>query len=226
MEAIKSGEDRRLGVERGTYASDACIRIGKSDEMVNGTAVNGLRRLVALCHTCDFALKSPNTIFVALHSSFVIHLISSRQLYTMSLLRSARVLRLSRPVSLVKGYATPPTPSTAPLPEEQPDASSPAYLQQSPNVPTTWSTSQNPKPHAYDNGRFEQTAWEYQPNRPSAMGMVAEYPVRLVQGRKAACDGGGGALGHPKIFINLDKPGPKVCGYCGIRFEQAHDAHH
>ncbi|OXG43865.1 NADH dehydrogenase (ubiquinone) Fe-S protein 6 [Cryptococcus neoformans] len=226
MEAIKSGEDRRLGVERGTYASDACIRIEKSDEMVNGTAVNGLRRLVALCHTCDFALKSPNTIFVALHSSFVIHLISSRQLYTMSLLRSARVLRLSRPVSLVKGYATPPTPSTAPLPEEQPDASSPAYLQQSPNVPTTWSTSQNPKPHAYDNGRFEQTAWEYQPNRPSAMGMVAEYPVRLVQGRKAACDGGGGALGHPKIFINLDKPGPKVCGYCGIRFEQAHDAHH
>ncbi|OWT36008.1 NADH dehydrogenase (ubiquinone) Fe-S protein 6 [Cryptococcus neoformans] len=226
METIKSGEDRRLGVERGTYASDACIRIERSDEMVNGTAVNGLRRLVALCHTCDFALKSPNTIFVALHSSFVIHLISSRQLYTMSLLRSARVLRLSRPVSLVKGYATPPTPSTAPLPEEQPDASSPAYLQQSPNVPTTWSTSQNPKPHAYDNGRFEQTAWEYQPNRPSAMGMVAEYPVRLVQGRKAACDGGGGALGHPKIFINLDKPGPKVCGYCGIRFEQAHDAHH
>ncbi|OXG11223.1 NADH dehydrogenase (ubiquinone) Fe-S protein 6 [Cryptococcus neoformans Tu401-1] len=226
METTKSGEDRRLGVERGTYASDACIRIERSDEMVNGTAVNGLRRLVALCHTCDFALKSPNTIFVALHSSFVIHLISSRQLYTMSLLRSARVLRLSRPVSLVKGYATPPTPSTAPLPEEQPDASSPAYLQQSPNVPTTWSTSQNPKPHAYDNGRFEQTAWEYQPNRPSAMGMVAEYPVRLVQGRKAACDGGGGALGHPKIFINLDKPGPKVCGYCGIRFEQAHDAHH
>lgn len=158
--------------------------------MVDGIAVNALRRLVALCHTCDFALKSPNTIFVALHTSFVIHLISSRQLYTMSLFRSARVLRLSRPVSLARSYATPPTPSTAPLPKEQPDASSPRYLQQSPNVPTTWSTNQNPKPHAYDNARFEQTAWEYQPNRPSAMGMVAEDPVRLVQGRKAACDGG------------------------------------
>lgn len=24
---------------------------------------------------------------------------------------------------------------------------------------------------------------------------------------------GGGPLGHPKIFINLDKPGPKACGY-------------
>lgn len=157
--------------------------------MENVIAVNGLRRLVALCHTCDFALKSPNTT-VALCTSFIEHLISSRQLYTMSLLRSARVLRLPRPVSLARSYATPPTPSTAPLPEKQPDASSPAYLQQSPNVPTTWSTSQNPKPHAYDNARFEQTAWEFQPNEPSAMGMVAEYPVRLVQGRKAACDGG------------------------------------
>nr|XP_019013418.1 uncharacterized protein I206_01484 [Kwoniella pini CBS 10737]OCF52199.1 hypothetical protein I206_01484 [Kwoniella pini CBS 10737] len=26
--------------------------------------------------------------------------------------------------------------------------------------------------------------------------------------------GGMGALGHPKVYINLDKPGPKVCGYC------------
>ncbi|KAH9460499.1 hypothetical protein Pst134EB_008670 [Puccinia striiformis f. sp. tritici] len=37
---------------------------------------------------------------------------------------------------------------------------------------------------------------------------------------------GGGALGHPKIFINLDKPGPKPCGYCGLRFERSHDGHH
>ena len=24
---------------------------------------------------------------------------------------------------------------------------------------------------------------------------------------------GGGPLGHPVVFINLDKPGPKACGY-------------
>lgn len=38
--------------------------------------------------------------------------------------------------------------------------------------------------------RFEQTNLELQPNAPSAMGMVAEDPVRLVDGRKASCDGG------------------------------------
>ena len=66
--------------------------------------------------------------------------------------------------------------------------------------------------------RFEQTAIELQPNAPSAMGMVAQDPVRMVSGRRATCDGGerldkamytavdvqgGGPLGHPKIFINL-----------------------
>jgi hypothetical protein len=25
---------------------------------------------------------------------------------------------------------------------------------------------------------------------------------------------GGGSLGHPKIYINLDKPGPHACTYC------------
>lgn len=35
---------------------------------------------------------------------------------------------------------------------------------------------------------------------------------------------GGGALGHPKVYINLDQPGPRSCGYCGLRFEQ--DPHH
>jgi len=54
-----------------------------------------------------------------------------------------------------------------------------------------------------------------------AMEMIANEPIRLVHARKAVCDGGGGPLGHPKIFINLDAPGPRACGYCGLRFEQA-----
>ncbi|WVQ77087.1 hypothetical protein IAR50_006770 [Cryptococcus sp. DSM 104548] len=144
----------------------------------------------------------------------------------MSLLRSSPLPRLSRAIpAAVRSYSIPPQPPK-PIQSEQPDAASPSYLQQSPNVPTTWSKSQNPKPHAVENARFEQNSWRHQPNQPSAMGMVAEDPVRLVNGRKAVCDGGGGALGHPKIYINLDKPGPKVCGYCGIRYEQAHEAHH
>ncbi|MEM9170434.1 MAG: zinc-finger domain-containing protein [Pseudomonadota bacterium] len=31
--------------------------------------------------------------------------------------------------------------------------------------------------------------------------------------RRVACDGGGGALGHPKVYYSLDD-GWAVCGYC------------
>jgi len=95
---------------------------------------------------------------------------------------------------------------------------------QAPNYPTTWSTNQQPRPAAGSGPRFEQTVMELQPNPLSAMELIANEPIRLVHGRKAVCDGGGGPLGHPKIYINLDQPGPRPCGYCGIRFEQApHD---
>ncbi|KAI6047643.1 ubiquinone oxidoreductase 20 kd subunit [Pisolithus marmoratus] len=95
---------------------------------------------------------------------------------------------------------------------------------QAPNYPTPWSTSQRLRPVARSGPRFEQTFMELQPNPLSAMELIANEPVRIVQGRKAVCDGGGGPLGHPKIFINLDKPGPHACGYCGLQFEQA--VHH
>ncbi|GFZ45545.1 hypothetical protein JCM24511_03271 [Saitozyma sp. JCM 24511] len=136
----------------------------------------------------------------------------------MSLLRPLRPLRALRPPRLLATYSsatTLPTPSK-PAGSHQPDGATPRELQQSPNVSTTWSRGQMPKPLAYDGPRFEQTDLTLQPNAPSAMGMVAEDPVRLVHGRKAVCEG---------VFINLDQPGPKACGYCGIRFEQAHHDH-
>ena len=37
-----------------------------------------------------------------------------------------------------------------------------------------------------------------------------------------ACDGGGGALGHPRVYLHLLADGDEVpridCPYCGIRF--------
>ncbi|EIW86732.1 ubiquinone oxidoreductase 20 kd subunit [Coniophora puteana RWD-64-598 SS2] len=100
-----------------------------------------------------------------------------------------------------------------------------APVTQAPNYPTTWSTNQKPRPLAASGPRFEQTEMALQPNPLSAMELVANEPIRVVQGRKAVCDGGGGPLGHPKIFINLDQPGPRPCGYCGLRFEQAPHHH-
>ena len=36
---------------------------------------------------------------------------------------------------------------------------------------------------------------------------------------QVGCDGGGGALGHPKVYINLDDGEPHGCIYCGLRFQ-------
>ncbi|GAA5826086.1 hypothetical protein JCM3770_000982 [Rhodotorula araucariae] len=95
---------------------------------------------------------------------------------------------------------------------------------QAPNRPTTWSKSQAARTEAMVGPRFEQTSELFQPRPLAAIELIQDEPIRLVEGRKAACDGGGGALGHPRIFINLDKPGPHSCTYCGIRYQQ--DDHH
>ncbi|KAI8140542.1 zinc-finger domain-containing protein [Fennellomyces sp. T-0311] len=96
---------------------------------------------------------------------------------------------------------------------------------QSPNRATTWSRDQRPKHEAMKGPRFEQMNLETQPNSMAAIDLIAEEPVRFVNQRIASCDGGGGPLGHPKVYINLDKPGAHACGYCGVRF-QKEDHHH
>lgn len=35
---------------------------------------------------------------------------------------------------------------------------------------------------------------------------------------KVACDGGGGALGHPRVYYDLHHHGFVDCGYCDRRF--------
>jgi len=32
------------------------------------------------------------------------------------------------------------------------------------------------------------------------------------------CDGGGGVLGHPKVYLNLGEDGEIACPYCGLRY--------
>ncbi|THV04958.1 ubiquinone oxidoreductase 20 kd subunit [Dendrothele bispora CBS 962.96] len=114
--------------------------------------------------------------------------------------------------------------ASSPTPPAVVNTPAPVTGQQAPNYPTTWSANQRPRPTAADGPRFEQTTMAVQPNPLSAMDLIANEPVRMIHGRKAVCDGGGGPLGHPKIYINLDQPGPRACGYCGLRFEQVH--HH
>jgi uncharacterized Zn-finger protein len=39
-----------------------------------------------------------------------------------------------------------------------------------------------------------------------------------VEQQRIACDGGGGPLGHPKVYLNLGPKGAVDCPYCGRHF--------
>ncbi len=45
-------------------------------------------------------------------------------------------------------------------------------------------------------------------------------PVEIIEvdSTTVACDGGGGALGHPRVFLNMGAKGEVDCPYCGRRF--------
>ncbi len=45
-----------------------------------------------------------------------------------------------------------------------------------------------------------------------------------VHEHRVACDGGGGALGHPRVFLELGEEGAVDCPYCGRRYQMSgHD---
>ena len=48
----------------------------------------------------------------------------------------------------------------------------------------------------------------------------AKTPTEIihVDDRTAACDGGGGALGHPKVFLEMGDEHFVECPYCDKRF--------
>lgn len=52
------------------------------------------------------------------------------------------------------------------------------------------------------------------------MTMIQEAPeIEYVTKKKVSCDGGGGALGHPKVwYVIPDDLGWIECGYCDKRF--------
>ena len=40
----------------------------------------------------------------------------------------------------------------------------------------------------------------------------------VVDSKKVSCDGGGGALGHPKVYYEMGEDNFVECGYCDRRF--------
>jgi len=48
--------------------------------------------------------------------------------------------------------------------------------------------------------------------------------VIIVTTRRVACDGGGGALGHPKTYLDMGQDNQVRCKYCDRIFAVANDA--
>jgi len=48
--------------------------------------------------------------------------------------------------------------------------------------------------------------------------------ITEIDGQEASCDGGGGALGHPRIYLTIGQRGEVVCPYCSRRFVLKADA--
>ncbi|XP_059156832.1 NADH dehydrogenase [ubiquinone] iron-sulfur protein 6, mitochondrial-like [Physella acuta] len=69
----------------------------------------------------------------------------------------------------------------------------------------------------YRNIRFVDRDKLINPNW--AIELIAEDPVVVVN-KSHVWSNSCGALGHPKVYINLDKPEVGVCGYSGRKFIQ------
>ena len=46
--------------------------------------------------------------------------------------------------------------------------------------------------------------------------------VVAVRSRRVACDGVGGALGHPRVYLEMGESDQVECPYCDRRFVLAH----
>lgn len=56
--------------------------------------------------------------------------------------------------------------------------------------------------------------------------MPVEVPeIVEVTTSRVACDGGGGALGHPKVYLEMGDENFVECGYCDRRFVLRPGAH-
>ena len=58
------------------------------------------------------------------------------------------------------------------------------------------------------------------PRYPSRQTELPPPEVEVVTTLRVACDGAGGALGHPRVWLTIDpKAGFVDCGYCDKRFQ-------
>ena len=47
---------------------------------------------------------------------------------------------------------------------------------------------------------------------------IKNKELQVVSSSNVICDGGGGALGHPKVYLDMGKEKKIVCPYCSKSF--------
>jgi uncharacterized Zn-finger protein len=68
--------------------------------------------------------------------------------------------------------------------------------------------------HAYHPRQFKVNR-----PRPTSGNRSMKPPETIEVDRdRIGCDGGGGALGHPLVYLTLDNSGKVDCPYCGRRY--------
>ena len=60
-------------------------------------------------------------------------------------------------------------------------------------------------------------------DRGGQTGNAPEGDTIMVTSDRVACNGGGGALGHPRVWLTLGTDGEIVCPYCSRRYVRAGD---
>ena len=76
----------------------------------------------------------------------------------------------------------------------------------------TWSEDDKRNLRFMDRTKQTNTRW--------AIDLIAEVPPKIVEKRIVACEGDPNpALGHPKVYINLDTHDPVSCIYCGHLYQ-------
>ncbi len=53
---------------------------------------------------------------------------------------------------------------------------------------------------------------------PDVTSTPSDDDVVVVSSPIVGCDGGGGALGHPLVYLRIEREGEVVCPYCSCRF--------
>jgi uncharacterized Zn-finger protein len=71
---------------------------------------------------------------------------------------------------------------------------------------------------ARNTGASAQTRPEPAPAQPALTPGLPAPEVCLVRSRRIACDGVGGALGHPRVFLEMGEADFVECPYCDRRF--------